>query len=244
MSCTSSLHSETNATHTSSRVTSWSDSSAGNTLTQRDIKRLTVIHESKDSISSDMERSISSISLRKKTVPLANFTAFKDPMPMESLLEEASTPVDPKRVFSALMREMDPTNPRGTQHGLSDVSPGAESDVFESSTTKELHAMTSRELHSGASRESRASASSDQRPVSRRRPNTAQSKASSIRSLGRVLRSTIRTVTPTEHRLSPILKHTVAGSSARPGTSASNHSTECRQRLAFTSDAQEEHTPK
>ncbi|KAL1596412.1 hypothetical protein SLS60_009058 [Paraconiothyrium brasiliense] len=150
-----SLHSETNATQLSSRVTSWSDSSAGNTLTQRDIKRLTVIHESKDSISSNAERSISSGSLRRKTVPLPSFTTFKDPMPMESLLEETSTPVDPKRVFSALMKEIDSTKAQSSQPAPSESSPSAESDVFESSTTKELHAMASRELHSSASREFR-----------------------------------------------------------------------------------------
>lgn len=231
-----SLHSETNATHLSSRVTSWSDSSAGDTLTQRDIKRLTVIHESKDSISSDAERSLSSISLRRKTVPLPSFSAFKDPMPMESLLEETSTPVDPKRVFSALMKEMDSSKARNPQAGLSDVSPGAESDVFESSTTKELHAMTSCELHSSASREFRTSTSSDQRPVSRRRPMT-QSKASSIKSLGRALKSTIRTVTPIEYRPSSIPGQTQAGLGSRPGTSASSYSTDSQKGIAFTSIA-------
>ncbi|OAG02420.1 uncharacterized protein CC84DRAFT_1020720 [Paraphaeosphaeria sporulosa] len=236
-----SLHSETNTTHLSSRVTSWSDSSAGNTLTQRDIKRLTVIHESKDSTSSDAERSMSSISLRRKTVPLPSFVAFKDPMPMESLLEETSTPVDPKRVFSALMKEMDSTEARNTQPGLSDVSPGAESDVFESSTTKELHAMASHELHSSASRERRTSTSSDQRPVSRRRLNIAQGKTSSIRSLGRAIKSTIRTVTPVENKSSPVLEQPLGGISSRPGTSASCHSSDSRQRMAFTSMVQEKH---
>ncbi|KAL5417322.1 hypothetical protein PMIN03_001719 [Paraphaeosphaeria minitans] len=236
-----SLHSETNATHISSRVTSWSDSSAANTLTQRDIKRLTVIHESKDSISSDADRSTSSISLRRKTIPLPSFSAFKDPMPMESLLEETSTPVDPKRVFSALMKEIDSTKTRITQSGLSDVSPGAESDVFESSTTKELHAMASRELHSSASRECRTSTSSDQRPVSRRHPNTAQSKAGSIRSLGRALKSTIRTVTPIKRKSSPIPEHIQARLGSRPGTSASDHSADSRKGIASTSIAHKKH---
>jgi hypothetical protein len=236
-----SLHSETNTTHLSSRVTSWSDSSAGNTLTQRDIKRLTVIHESKDSISSDAGRSISSNSLRRKTVPIPTFTAFKDPMPMESLLEETTTPVDPKRVFSALMKEIDSTKARNTKSGLSDVSPGAESDVFESSTTKELHAMASRELHSSTSRECRTSTSSDQRPVSRCRPNTAQSKPSSVRSLGRALKSTIRTVTPTEHKSSPFPDQAQAGDSSRPRTSASRHTTSSRQGNTFASSVQKKH---
>ncbi|KAF2439771.1 hypothetical protein P171DRAFT_476218 [Karstenula rhodostoma CBS 690.94] len=237
-----SLYSETNVTHPSSRVTSWSDSSAGNTLTQRDIKRLTVIHESKDSISSDAERRLSSISLRRKTAPLPSISAFQDPMPVESLLKETSTPVDPKRVFSALMKEIDSTQARNTQSGLSNVSPGAESDVFESSTTKELHAMASRELHSSASRECRTSTSSDQRPVSRRRPNTAQSKASSIRSLGRALKSTIRTVTPIENKSSPILEQNQTGIGSRPGTSASSHSTDTRKGITFASIAQKKHS--
>lgn len=199
-----SLHSEANATHSSSRVTSWSDSSAVNTLMQRDMKRLTVIHESKDSISSDADRSISSMSLRRKTVPLPSFSAFKDPMPMESLLEETSTPVDPKRVFSALMREMDTAKCHIPNPGSSNISPGAKSDVFESSTTKELHAMSSREIFSRSCNDCRTSTSSDQRPVSRRHPNTVQGKASSIRSLSKVFKATIRTVTPIDRKSSPI----------------------------------------
>lgn len=192
-----SLHSET---HASSRVTSWSDSSAGNTLTQRDIKRLTVIHESKDSISSDAGRSNSTTSLRRKAVPLPNFASFKDPMPMESLMEETCTPLDPKRVFSALMKEIDTTKARCGQANVPDSSPGAESDVFESSATKELHATTTRELDSSASKQYRTSTSSDHRPPSRCRPGTAQSKTSSIRSLGKAFKSTIRAVTPSERK--------------------------------------------
>lgn len=233
-----SLHSETNAM--SSRVTSWNDSSTGNTLTQRDIKRLTVIHESKDSISSEAGRSISSTSLRRKAVPLPTFTAFKDPMPMESLMEETFTPLDPKRVFSALMKEMDATNVQKAHSGPSDVSPGAESDVFESSTTKELHAMASREHHSSSSRECRTSTSSEQRPTSRRRPDTAQSKASSIRSLGRALKSTIRTVTPIEHGPLPIPTETNTEATRKYAISTSSSSTESRPVGTLTPTVQED----
>src|SRR5690242_9339334 len=46
-----SLHSDTKVSHTSaSRVTSWGTSTSGDTLTQRAMKRLTVIHEAKDSV--------------------------------------------------------------------------------------------------------------------------------------------------------------------------------------------------
>ncbi|KAF1968014.1 hypothetical protein BU23DRAFT_278086 [Bimuria novae-zelandiae CBS 107.79] len=234
-----SLHSEANAV--SSRVTSWSDSSASNTLTQRDIKRLTVIHESKDSVSSEAGRSISSVSLRRRTVPLPTFSAFKDPMPMESLLEETSTPVDPKRVFSALMKEIDTAKVRRPEPGLPDGSPGAESDVFESSATKELHAVTSRELHSSASKECRTSTSSDQRPISWRRPNTAQSKTSSIRSLGKALRSTIRTVTPAELKSSPMPQSKDAGVLRRPETSNSSRSTSSEHGVTIASIVQKKH---
>ena len=223
----------------SSRVTSWSDSSAGNTLTQRDIKRLTVIHESKDSISSDAERSISSASLRRKTIPLPTFAAFRDPMPMESLLEESSTPMDPKRVFSALIKEIDTAKTHNSEFGPSDTSPGAESDVFESSATKELHAMSSRELHSSASRECRSSMSSDQRSASRYRPNTAQSKTSSIRSLGRALKSTIRTVTPLDYKSSPLLQQEIVGSTLGHGCGASSDGASSRKCTTTTSAVQE-----
>lgn len=182
----------------SSRVTSWNESSAGNTLTQRDMKRLTVIHEAKDSIGSDAERSISSNSLRRKTVPFPSFSAFQDPMPMESLLEEASTPVDPKRVFSALMREIGSTKIRQTPLHAPSVSPGAKSDVFESSATKELRATTSRELDSSASKDPRTSMSSDGRLSIRRQTNKTKEKSMSLQSVGRAFKSTIRAVTPTE----------------------------------------------
>ena len=204
-----SLHSEVNASNTStSRVTSWGTTSTGDTLTQRAIKRLTVIHEAKDSIGSEADR-LASMSLKRKSLPVGAsgaLAAFRDPMPMESLLEESSTPVDPKRVFSALMKEIGTSKSTEVTLTPADRTPGAESDVFESSTTKILHA-SGRELHSSASRDLRPSTAHEQRPPSRRPASaTAQSgqgKTSSIRTLGRAIRSTIRTVTPGEHRSSP-----------------------------------------
>jgi len=204
-----SLHSEVNASNPSaSRVTSWGTSSTGDTLTQRAMKRMSVIHEAKDSIGSEADR-IASISTKRKSLPLTalgGLAAFRDPMPMESLLEESSTPVDPKRVFSALMKEIGTSKTTEITIDAIDRTPGAESDVFESSTTKILHA-SGRELHSSASRDFRPNTAYDQRPPSRRPPSAAaqstRSKASSMRSLGRAIRSTIRTVTPGERASSP-----------------------------------------
>ncbi|KAF1943909.1 hypothetical protein EJ02DRAFT_510656 [Clathrospora elynae] len=203
-----SLHSEANATHASaSRVTSWGTSTTDDTLTQRAIKRLTVIHESKDSIGSEADR-VASMGAKRKSLPLPALASFRDPMPMESLTEESLTHVDPKRVFSALMREIGSAKPPQASSSPANRTPGAESDVFESSQTK-LHSHT-RELHSIASRDIRSSLELNHRPPSRRPESaaaqSAQSKSSTIRSLGRAIRSTIRTVTPTEHR-----------SSSRPG---------------------------
>jgi hypothetical protein len=214
-----SLHSEANVTHTSSRVTSWSDSSAGGTLTQRDIKRLTVIHEAKDSIGSEADRQ-SLASVKRKSVPLPSFNAFKDPMHMESLIEEGSTPVDPKRVFSALMKEIDASKTSKTPAVKSNNSPGAESDVFESSATKELHSVAPRELHSSASKDFCPSSSSDKR-------HQARSKTS-IKSFSKALKSTIRTVTPTERKSSVPLDRTPSVRGAvripRPDTATSSES--------------------
>lgn len=194
-----SLHSESNATHMStSRVTSWGTNATDDAVTQRAIKRLTVIHEAKDSIGSESDRGASLVP-KRKSLPLPALASFRDPMPMDSLAEEFPTPVDPKRVFSALMKEIDASQSPQPAAGRKDRTPGAESDVFESSATKELHNIASRDF--------RPSMSNDQRPPSRRPASSAaqtvQSKTSTIRSLGRAIRSTIRTVTPAEQHSSP-----------------------------------------
>lgn len=200
---TRSLHSENNATYPSSRVTSWSDSSAENTATHRDIKRLTIIHEAKDSIGSESDYSAAKFPLKRKALPIPSLAAFGEPMPMESLLEEGIAPIDPKRVFSALMKEIDsPKLLNSPAHG-GDASPSAISDVFESSTTKEIHVSAARELYSSTSAEPRNSTSSDRRPPSPKYPNTANGKTSSIKSFGRALKATIRTITPIESKPFP-----------------------------------------
>lgn len=201
-----SLHSEANTSHASaSRVTSWGTSASGETLTQRAIKRLTVIHEAKDSIGSITDGP-SSVSFKRRSLPLPNFSAFKDPMHMESVVEEASTlPVDPRRVFSALMHEI---NASKVSEGSTDQTrtPGAESDVFESSRTKESH-VGSQDTVSSATKGAEPLHYNGHRSATRRPASIAarsvQSKKSSIRSFGQTIRSTIRTVTPGEHRSSP-----------------------------------------
>lgn len=198
-----SLHSEANATNVSaSRVTSWGTTATSDTLTQRAMKRMTVIHESKDSIGSEADRAASTSASRRKSLPLPPLAAFRDPMPMEILTEESLTPVDPKRVFSALMKEIGSSRSQKSSSPAK-RTPGAESDVFESSTTK-LFSHT-RELHSSRSQNLRSSIDLEQRPPSRRpatSPST-QSKTSTIRSFGRAIRSTIRTVTPLGQHSSP-----------------------------------------
>ncbi|RMZ69647.1 Major facilitator superfamily domain general substrate transporter [Pyrenophora seminiperda CCB06] len=195
-----SLHSEVHAPHVpTSRVTSWGTSSTEDTLTQRVTKRMSVIHESKDSIGSEADRIASTTAARRRSIPVPPLASFRDPMPMESLVEEVPTPIDAKRVFSALMREIGSSKSSETSVSPTKRTPGAESDVFESSTTK-LQVQT-RELHSSCSRNLGSSIDLEQRPPSRR-PTTAQStqsKSSTIKSLGRAIRSTIRTVTPRQH---------------------------------------------
>jgi len=201
-----SLHSESNATHMSgSRVTSWGTNSTTENLTQRAIKRLTVIHEAKDSIGSETDR-VTSLIPRRKSLPPPALPSFRDPMPMVSSAEESPSSVDPKRVFSALMKEIEASKSPQPSASRKDRTPGAESDVFESSATKELQNIA-RELHSSASRNFRPSISSDHHSSSRRPTSAAaqdsQSKTSTIRSLGRAIRSTIRAVTPADQRSLP-----------------------------------------
>ncbi|KAF9701121.1 hypothetical protein EKO04_001000 [Ascochyta lentis] len=232
-----SLHSEAAASHTSaSRVTSWGTSASGETLTQRAIKRLTVIHEAKDSISSLADRT-ASVTTKRKSIPNPSLSAFKDPMYMESLAEETSTPsVDPKRVFSALMREIDASRSTEAPLSCSYRTPGAESDVFESSKTKELH-FTGRELHSSASRDLCLSINNEKKLSSRRPASAAahsiQSKKSSIKSFGRAIRSTIRTVTPGERRSSPSPEDLINAQldTNTPSPDASSSSQEHRENL-------------
>ena len=204
-----SLHSDANASQpTTSRVTSWDTSASGETLTQRAMKRLTVIHESKDSMGSLVERSAST-STKRKSLHLSAFSAFNDPMHMESLTEEAPTPpVDPKRVFSALKREIDANNSgvAPPMHNESELKPGTEDDVFESSETKHLH-FAVRDLHTSASKDSEMHRTNEP-PVLPYRPGSVaarstQSKKNSIKAFGQAIRSTIRTVTPSERPLSP-----------------------------------------
>ncbi|KAF1922441.1 uncharacterized protein M421DRAFT_366456 [Didymella exigua CBS 183.55] len=200
-----SLYSEANASHAStSRVTSWGTSTSGETLTQRAIKRLTVIHEAKDSIGSMTDRPLSA-STKRRSLPLPSLSAFKDPMHMESLVEESSTPpVDPKRVFSALMREIDASKVAGGSTGEI-RTPGTESDVFESSKTEEIHSSNQKSL-SSAIKSSELPHSVGQSSATHRPASVAarsvQSKKGSIKSFRQAIRPTIRTVTPAEH-LSP-----------------------------------------
>ncbi|KAF2787701.1 hypothetical protein K505DRAFT_411291 [Melanomma pulvis-pyrius CBS 109.77] len=226
-----SLHSETDISLPStSRVTSWSSSSANGTLTQRDIKRLTVIHEAKDSIGSETEYIITAAPKRKPpSIPA--FAAFREPMPMESLVEEVSTPIDPKRVFSALMKEIDASKGAQVDACRLQHTSNWESDVFVSSASKDFQSSVTRELHSSASRDFQTGVSSDQRPMSRRHLESVAgpSKTSSIRSFGRALRSTIRTVTPSEQISSQIPDRTTSVRGAvripRPDTAASSSTT-------------------
>lgn len=189
-----SLHSEASLTNaTTSRVTSWSNSSACDTLTQRAIKRLTVIHESKDSMGSEADH-FGSTSPRRKPLPMSGFAAFRDPMPMDTLMESTGTPVDPKRVFSALMKEIDAT--KNAHPDQPQSTPGGDSDVFVSSELRKAHSSAGKELGD-------CDGGDVARPLSSLRPDTAHSnvgsvKSKTLRSFGRALKATIRNVTPSE----------------------------------------------
>lgn len=197
-----SLHSESKVSHISaSRVTSWGTSTSGETLTQRAIKRLTVIHEAKDSVGSVAERSDSPLT-KRKPLPVPTFTAFRDPIQIDSLMEETTTPpVDPKRVFSALLREIDASKSAKPSTDQPDRTPGAHSDVFESSKTKELHSSNNG-MECSVDKHHKSRTSSEQEPLpSTTHVRSVSVKKGSFRSLGQAIRSTIRTVTPGEQKL-------------------------------------------
>ncbi|KAF2807283.1 uncharacterized protein BDZ99DRAFT_536623 [Mytilinidion resinicola] len=82
-----------------SRVTSWNSSTIGNSTN----KRLSVIHEAKGSIAS--EAAMLPPSPTRRPPPVPALSSLRDPVQMDDVAEECSMPVDPRRVFSALMKE-------------------------------------------------------------------------------------------------------------------------------------------
>ncbi|KAF2743273.1 hypothetical protein M011DRAFT_222797 [Sporormia fimetaria CBS 119925] len=203
---TRSLHSEVNMSNATSRVTSWSNSSVGDTLTQRALKRLTVIHEAKDSISSDPGHLIVPKPEEQQPPPAPGLAAFREPMPADYLLTDNNLTVDPKRVFSALMREIDGAKGVHNQ-GSSAARPGSVGhDVFASSplanSTLDAHGAVDpvNNMNSAGGTSGSPVVLTDKNPGS----VPAASKAASLgrrsfRSWGRVLKATIRNVTPSEN---------------------------------------------
>lgn len=123
----STARSEVDVSEPGSRVTSWTNSSAGNTVTTRDTKRLPVIHEANPSITSAASVALASSNYQLPPVP--GLMAFRNPMSGEGVAEEAPATVDPQRVFSALMKEINGVNPEIED----DIDEGTENDVFVSS---------------------------------------------------------------------------------------------------------------
>ncbi|OCK94606.1 uncharacterized protein K441DRAFT_636439 [Cenococcum geophilum 1.58] len=130
--------SEVDASEPGSRVTSWTNSSAGNTVTTRDTKRLSVIHEANPSITSAASVALASSNYQSPPVP--RLMAFRNPMSIEGVVEEAPATIDPQRVFSALMKEINGVNPEIED----DTDEGTENDVFVSS--RGTHSQTASTL--------------------------------------------------------------------------------------------------
>jgi hypothetical protein len=182
-----------------SRVTSWDTTSTGDTLTQRALKRLTVIHEAKDSIGSESDHPVS-LPAEKTHLPLATFTAFREPMPVESGVDSSTPLINPKRIFSALMREIDAAKSVRSQASVAGSALAGDGGLLGSSEKKGT-------LESCPSRDPPLVFNSEMYPLSSRPTscagNRVPGKKSSIMSFGRAVRSTIRHVTPGEHRSSP-----------------------------------------
>lgn len=134
----STARSEIDASEPGSRVTSWTNSSAGNTVTTRDTKRLFVIHEANPSITSTASAALASSNYQSPPAP--GLMAFRNPMSVEGVAEEAPATVDPQRVFSALMKEINGVNPEIED----DTDEGTEIDVFVSS--RGTHSQTASTL--------------------------------------------------------------------------------------------------
>lgn len=120
----STARSEVDASEPGSRVTSWTNSSAGNTVTTRDTKRLSVIHETNPSITS--AASVALASSNHQSPPVPRLMAFRNPMSVEGVAGEAPATVNPQRVFSALMKEINGVNLELED----DTDEGIENDVF------------------------------------------------------------------------------------------------------------------
>ncbi|USP74908.1 uncharacterized protein yc1106_02182 [Curvularia clavata] len=196
-----SLHSEVNAPHMpASRVTSWGTTSTSDTPTQRSIKRMTVIHECKDNIGCEAEHVSSVTASRRKSLPLPPLSSFRDPMPIYSLPEEESSPIDLKRVFSASMKEMGATKPAQESSVPVKSTSGDENSVFESS----MVIVQDQSSLSSINHSIRTGIEADQRAFLRQPAvaHSVRSKTSTVKAFGKAMRSTIRAVTPAGQHLS------------------------------------------
>ena len=198
-----SLHSEVNATHLSaSRMTSWATTSTGDAQARGSIKRLTVIHEAKDSAGSEADH-LRSLMPRRKSLLAPMLSAFHEPMPAGSPAEESLAFVDPKRVFSALMREIGTANSTNISTDIHGPAPGVENNGYEA--TQAMNSLNqAKEMHSNAHRGGESRMSSHHEPISNVMVSGASKsihgRANVMRSLGRAIKSTIRTVTPSERQ--------------------------------------------
>ncbi|KAF2014538.1 MFS general substrate transporter [Aaosphaeria arxii CBS 175.79] len=207
------------------RLTSWSNSSFAGTITQRQLKRLTVIHEAKDSIGSEAGHVVIERSPWHKPTLAPDLAAFRDPMRIECDSEESFTTVDPKRVFSALKKEMespqivpvDVSDPYVVHEGKPDIFSSNSSEVSQPKPGNYGHSMTANitrsnlnkcdEVHHQLPSHRPESSTIESKTVSLKATST---KSGSIRSIGRAIRSTIRTVSPTDRRSSVIPDRTTS----------------------------------
>ncbi|KAF2279647.1 uncharacterized protein EI97DRAFT_182897 [Westerdykella ornata] len=201
-----SLRSDAGMTHATSRITSWGNSSIAETITQRTAKRLTVIHEAKDSVGSQTGVNSAQGIPRREPQPPPALAAFRDPMPMLSMMADGDMAVDPKRVFSALMKEIDSTKTVQTDHCTVQETPdqinrksfvGA-SQVPLLGSREEARTNRSGRIGSSASiRLQRLDSSQRQNMISMQGKRGSLG-STSFKSLGRALVASIRPVTPSE----------------------------------------------
>ena len=225
-----SLHSEAHSNAPSgSRVTSWGTSSAGGTLTQRDIKRLTVIHEAKDSIGSETERLAGAALPHYHTDPFQQQTHI--------LKDAISLPTSPGQDLSDDITD----TTQYTRHPQASSSQmhvaEGEGNVFTSNIPKEPHHPAfSKERLPRSSADGRSSINNDRGSPSKDLPANPldRRRSSSMRSFGRTFRSTIRAVTSSEQPCSHSPERTTSVRGVvripRPDTAASSIASDSESR--------------
>ncbi|KAF2107683.1 hypothetical protein BDV96DRAFT_293542 [Lophiotrema nucula] len=178
-----------------SRSSSWASSTVRGRLKDRIKNRLSTVPENKNSISSLAGQPIVISRSIREPAPTSPLASFQDPM-HDSLLD-VSVGVDPKRVFSALQREIAASGAAPRQYTTFEPASEIDSDVFGATTQKVSCNLVVQDVTPVSSTASHHGGSGDhERLISHRRTESVggQSTAASKTSTRQTVRGTIRSV--------------------------------------------------